>query len=138
MMRARRDPPNADVVSAVFAQLEDLDTPREQITVLRYCLASIEHDLLKGSRRDLARKTTPGRDPLRSAKRFYIEHSRHGYSAILLDAKGRSVNVINGSHEPESKVRAAAIKHWPGAREIGHPLRSATRARKPAKKRVRR
>ena len=73
-----------------------------------------------------------------SGRRFYIEHSRHGYSAVLLDARGRSINVINGGpSDTQAKIRASAIRHWPGAREAAHPLRSKTR-RKIATKRTRR
>jgi hypothetical protein len=50
--------------------------------------------------------------------RFYIRSSRHGYSAVLLNSRGRSVNVINGGPaDSESSVRASARRHWPHAKE---------------------
>jgi hypothetical protein len=64
-----------------------------------------------------------------SSHRFYIEHSRHGYSAVLIDRRGRSINVINGgAKDTEQDVLAAAQRHWPNARQIsGPPRRSEVR-----------
>lgn len=53
-------------------------------------------------------------------RRFYIRQTRHGYSAVLVDGRGNSVNVINGGpRDSEGVVRQAAQKHWPGVKEVG-------------------
>lgn len=68
--------------------------------------------------------TLPSRDPSKSDRpwKFWIEYTHHGYSAVLVDRYGRSINKINGSgHDTESTVRTSAKRHWPGVREVKPP-----------------
>lgn len=55
----------------------------------------------------------------RKGDRFYIEYRHGAYSAILLDRRGRSINMINGDRgTSEDYIRAQAYKYWPGVREV--------------------
>jgi hypothetical protein len=57
--------------------------------------------------------------PRRAAgTRFEITKRRLGWTATLVDGKGRSVNVINGApDDSEETIRQAAQRHWPGIPE---------------------
>jgi hypothetical protein len=51
-------------------------------------------------------------------KSFLIKEEARGPSAIGFNSLGRVVNAINGDRrETPASIRAAAHKHWPGARE---------------------
>ena len=67
------------------------------------------------------------RSPKRGGKPryFYIEVSHLGPSAVAIDYKGASVNLINGDRkETVESIRRAAHKHWPGLPEHPAPARS--------------
>jgi hypothetical protein len=49
--------------------------------------------------------------------RYEIRQERLGPSAVLFDARGRSINVINGHPGDTEAVRRAAKRHWPDAVE---------------------
>jgi hypothetical protein len=49
---------------------------------------------------------------------FYITQGRLGPTAVLIDYKGASINVINGDRsETVESIRRVAHKHWPGLPE---------------------
>ena len=65
-------------------------------------------------------RSTQSSSPRGSGKphHFYIVVGRLGPSAVAVDYKGASVNVINGNRdETVETIRRAAHKHWPGLRE---------------------
>lgn len=58
--------------------------------------------------------------------KWFMDYSRHGWSAVLVDRYGRSINRINGSgHDTEATVRASAKKHWPNVVEVKKPSSNA-------------
>lgn len=66
-----------------------------------------------------------GDEPLEEARRqargdhYEIKRGRLGWSAVLYDSRGDSINVING--DSEESVRGAAQRSWPGIKERGAP-----------------
>lgn len=60
----------------------------------------------------------------RTGVEVVLQKSRHGWSAVLLDRQGRSINLINGGPgDSKETVERAARKHWPGL-----PIRTASEA----------